>query len=168
MVHPKSTHGILMQLTEKPAAATRADKAGQVPDTSNVTGIVSYKCTVVFVKNIDDGVASYEKLGLKLSAKISNEAAGVIQAIFPLRGGGLIELIGPKDPTDANDKFVKFVETRGEGFHLLSVDGSAGAVDALTAAGVRTKTTDPEHTDIHREATLPRRTVLQLNPVGMG
>jgi hypothetical protein len=47
MVHPKSTHGVLMQLVEKPADAPRATKEGQVPDTSGVTGIVSYKCTVV-------------------------------------------------------------------------------------------------------------------------
>lgn len=66
MVHPKSTHGILMQLVEKEAGAPRATKAGQVPDTSGVVGIVSYKCTVVFVKDTTKAIKSYEALGLRL------------------------------------------------------------------------------------------------------
>jgi predicted nuclease with RNAse H fold len=66
MVHPKSTHGILMQLVEKAPDAPRATKAGQVPDTSGVAGIVSYKCTVVFVKDTEAAIKSYEALGLKL------------------------------------------------------------------------------------------------------
>ena len=36
MVHPRSTHGILMQLVEKEADAPKATKTGQVPDTSGV------------------------------------------------------------------------------------------------------------------------------------
>ena len=35
------------------------------------------------------------------------------QAGFFLRGGGLIELIGPVDPNDANDGFVKHMQKRG-------------------------------------------------------
>jgi FtsP/CotA-like multicopper oxidase with cupredoxin domain len=67
MVHPKSTHGILMHLVEKEPDAPVATKAGQVPDTSDGTvGILSYKCTVVFVKDIDQAIRSYEALGLKL------------------------------------------------------------------------------------------------------
>jgi catechol 2,3-dioxygenase-like lactoylglutathione lyase family enzyme len=66
MVHPKSTHGVLLQLVEKDPNAPRATKAGQVPDTSGVVGIVSYKCTVVFVKDAAKAIESYEALGLKL------------------------------------------------------------------------------------------------------
>merc|ERR1711957_1127754 len=98
MVHPKSTHGVLMQLVEKSPNATQANRAGQVPDSSGVTGIVSYKCTVVFVKNVEHAIKSYEKLGLKLTFNLQNKAAGIIQAGFFLPAGGLIELIGPLDP----------------------------------------------------------------------
>merc|ERR1712125_1863 len=88
MIHPQSTHGVLMQLTEKPADAPRATKAGQVPDTSGLMGkIVSYKCTVVFVKDIDAAIKSYEKLGLKNTFRLPNKKGGVVQAGFFLKGG---------------------------------------------------------------------------------
>ena len=120
------------------------------------------------MKNIEEAIESYQKLGLKLHFNIDNKAANIIQAGFFLRAGGLIELIGPRDPTDETDDFVKFMKTRGEGFQHLSLDASAGAVDVLTKAGVKTNITDPEHADIDPEATLVGKQILQLNPVGMG
>merc|ERR1719386_501000 len=36
MIHPKSTHGVLMQLVEKAPDAPKSTKDGQVPDTSGV------------------------------------------------------------------------------------------------------------------------------------
>lgn len=169
MVHPKSTHGVLMQIVEKPANAPVADKAGNVPDTSGNKGsIVSYKCCVVFVSDVDKGVASYEKLGLKRSFRIKNKKNGIIQAGFMLRGGGLIELIGPLNPEDPNDNFAKFMKRRGEGFQHLSLDATEGAADVLAAAGIQVKVTDPQHADIHKGATLTKSMLLQLNPVGMG
>eukprot|EP00747_Dinoflagellata_sp_TGD_P179604 gnl/TRDRNA2_/TRDRNA2_30658_c0_seq1.p1 gnl/TRDRNA2_/TRDRNA2_30658_c0~~gnl/TRDRNA2_/TRDRNA2_30658_c0_seq1.p1 ORF type:complete len:294 (-),score=65.68 gnl/TRDRNA2_/TRDRNA2_30658_c0_seq1:44-925(-) len=168
MVHPQSTHGILMQLVEKPKSAPLANKAGQVPDKSGVTGIVSYKCTLVMVKNVEEAISSYEKLGLKLTFKAPNKGAGIVQAIFLLKGGGLIELVGPLDPLDEKNRFVKFMKKRGEGFQHLSLDGSAGALDALHANGIKTKSTDPEHADIDASATLTAKQLFQLNPVLMG
>ena len=53
-------------------------------------------------------------------------ANGIYQAGFFLRGGGLIELIGPLDPANEDDGFVKFMKKRGEGFQQMSVDASAG------------------------------------------
>ena len=41
MVHPKSTHGVLMQLVEKDPDAPEAIAAGQVPNSSSATGIES-------------------------------------------------------------------------------------------------------------------------------
>ena len=168
MVHPKSTHGVLMQLVEKPANASRRNKAAQVPDTSGVTGIVSFKCCVIFVKDTKAAIASYERLGLRLTFEFENKAAGIVQAGFFLKGGGLIELIGPVDADNIDDPFVKIMAERGEGFEQLSLDGSAGAVDVLNAKGIKTRSTDPEHTDIHRSATLTPKKLLQLNPVMMG
>ena len=109
MVHPKSTHGVLMQLVEKPANASRRNKAGQVPDTSGVTGIVSFKCCVIFVKDTKAAIASYERLGLRLTFEFENKAAGIVQAGFFLKGGGLIELIGPVDADNIDDPFVKII-----------------------------------------------------------
>ena len=34
----------------------------------------------------------------------------------------------------------------------LSLDGSPGVVEALTEAGVLTRTTDPQHCDLHKSA----------------
>ena len=45
-----------------------------------------------------------------------NEAAGIVQAGFFLKGGGLIELIGPIDSSDKENGFVKLMEERPEGF----------------------------------------------------
>jgi len=168
LVSPKSTHGILFQLVEKPASAPKRNKAGQVPDQSGVTGIVSYKCTVIFVADVDEAVSDYEKLGLKLTFKIENKKAKICQAGFFLRGGGLIELIAPLDPKDESNGFVKMIKKRGEGLSHISLDGSAGAVPALNARGVKTIYEDPAHTWIAAEATGVGRPFIQLNPVLMG
>ena len=73
------------------------------------------------------------------------------------------------DPADRENGFVKLMETRPEGFKHLSLDGSPGAVEALTEAGVRTRTTDPQHCDLHKDTiTGCREQLFQLNPVGMG
>ena len=139
-----------------------------MPNMSGVTGIVRYKCVVIYVKDIDLAIRSYEALGLKLKFKHRSETGGFVQASFFLSGGGLIELVGPMDPNDDADSFVRFMAKRGDGFKHLTLDGSAGCVDLLNARGVRTQQTDPQHTEIHRESTLTRRQVLQLTPVGMG
>ena len=73
------------------------------------------------------------------------------------------------DPADRENGFVKLMETRPEGFKHLSLDGSPGVVEALTEAGVRTRTTDPQHCDLHKDTiTGCREQLFQLNPVGMG
>ena len=73
------------------------------------------------------------------------------------------------DPTDKENSFVQLMETRPEGFKHLSLDGSPGVVEALAEAGVRTRTTDPQHCDLHMETiTGCTEQLFQLNPVGMG
>ena len=96
------------------------------------------KCMPVFVKDMAAGIASYEALGLKCTGQHENTDGGMIQSIFPLAGGGIIELIAPLDDSDSENAIVQALATRGEGMNHLSLDGSAGAVDALNAAGVRT------------------------------
>merc|ERR1712190_388152 len=83
-------------------------------------------------------------------------------------GGGLIELIGPLDPNDSNSGYVKFIKKKGEHFGHLSLDGSAGAVNALNAAGIKTIYEDLAHTWIDASATGIGRRLIQLNPVLMG
>jgi len=171
LVHPKSSHGLLIQLVEKPENAKRRNKVGQVPDTSGKdAAIVSYKCTVIFVEDLEMAIESYTKLGLKLTFKAPpNEAMGFTQALFFLRGGGMIELIGPTpNGGQASENFLKTVQSQGEGFYLLSLDGTAGIVDALHERGIRTRETDLQHSDIHKSATLTPKMLFQLNPVLMG
>ena len=94
---------------------------------------------------------------------------GFTQALFFLRGGGMIELIGPTpNGGQASENFLKTVQSQGEGFYLLSLDGTAGIVDALHERGIRTRETDLQHSDIHKSATLTPKTLFQLNPVLMG
>jgi hypothetical protein len=41
-----------------------------------------------------------------------------------LKGGGLIELIGPLDPADAENGFVKMMKARGGGVALIIAPGA--------------------------------------------
>ena len=87
----------MIQLVEKPKNALRRDEYGLVPETSGKDrSIVSYKCMVILVEDIDKAIDSYEKLGLRLTFKNKpNIAGGYTQAYFYLQGGGKIELVGP-------------------------------------------------------------------------
>ena len=55
-----------------------------------------------------------------------------------------------------------------EGFQQMSLDASAGAIDALEKTGIELKVTDSEHADIDKSCTMTPSILLQLNPVGMG
>ena len=168
LVHPKSTHGVLIQLVEKPKNALRRDEYGLVPETSGKDrSIVSYKCMVILVEDIDKAIDSYEKLGLRLTFKNKpNIAGGYTQAYFYLQGGGKIELVGPTpNGSEASHNFLQRVQSQGEGFFQLSLDGTAGVVDALHERGVRTRDLNLQQSDIHKSATLTKRKLFQLNPV---
>lgn len=109
-----------------------------------------------FVSDAD--VALHCRLGLKLTARTSNTAGGFAQAFFFLKGGGLIEIVGPNDnvANKATADFARYMAKRGDGFKYLTLDGSAGCVDALHAAGVKTRETDRTHSDVHKSATLTK------------
>ena len=72
-------------------------------------------------------------------------------------------------PTGALLKAEPWLTEAGVGGRHLSLDGSPGVVEALTEAGVLTRTTDPQHCDLHKSAvTGCSEQLFQLNPVGMG
>lgn len=72
MVHPSSTHGVLLQLVEKHRTraqldAAAADTPGHVRDTSGLEGrIVSFKCIILYVQSVEQAVQSYQKYVLHL------------------------------------------------------------------------------------------------------
>eukprot|EP01046_Picozoa_sp_COSAG06_P014121 COSAG06_NODE_866_length_11869_cov_7.914019_6_plen_251_part_00 len=137
MLHPKSTNGVLIQLEERDRpdgpGFTVATAAGNVPQQAGSTGIVSYKCCVVRVSDIQQGIKNYEALGLECSAVHENTETGMWQAIFRLQGGGLIELVAPLDPSDSTNAIVQQLELRGEGMNNLSLDGSMGKQNSKTS-----------------------------------
>jgi methylmalonyl-CoA/ethylmalonyl-CoA epimerase len=92
---------------------------------------------VVRVEDIDAGIATYrDKLGLTLERRMDSDALGVKQAIFPLPGGGFIELVAPLTP---ESPVGRALQSRGEGLHscVLAVDDLAATVASLKANGVQ-------------------------------
>jgi methylmalonyl-CoA epimerase len=89
----------------------------------------------VIVNNLDDTLKVYQKIfGLKpATVKIAME--GKARVAFVPVGDGEIELIQPLDP---NMPQSKFLETRGQGIHhiSLSTDNIESEVDRMKKEGV--------------------------------
>ena len=79
--------------------------------------IVGIDHVVMRVKDLDAGIANYEKLGMKLEKTLETEGIGK-QAIFRFDDGTFIELVQPTDPASPVGAAL---EKRGEGVH--TVDG---------------------------------------------
>ena len=90
---------------------------------------------VVRVKDLDQGIASYTAIGLKLDRTAESAALGIRQAFFPLADGTFIEVITPIDP---NSAVGKALESRGEGIHsiVFKVDNVPQALADMKARGV--------------------------------
>ena len=90
---------------------------------------------VVRVKDLDQGIASYKAMGLKLDRTAENAALGIKQAFFPLPDGSFFELACPIDP---NSAVGKALESRGEGIHsiVFKVESVAATVADMKARGV--------------------------------
>ena len=67
--------------------------------------------------DLDAGVASYEKLGLECTQRMSNEDLGIHQAILPLADGGFIELVSP---ISDDSPVGKALARDGEGMHTIA------------------------------------------------
>jgi len=71
----------------------------------------------VAVKNLDEALQLYDNLfGAKPSKIETIQQQGVKAALLPMAEGGEIELLEPIDPQSG---VAKFLESRGEGIHLL-------------------------------------------------
>jgi len=71
---------------------------------------------VLRVNDIDEGIASYKKLGLELTKTLETEGIGK-QAIFHLADDTFIELVAP---TDASSAIARAIERNGEGLHTVA------------------------------------------------
>ena len=91
---------------------------------------------VIRVGDLDEGIATYQKLGLQLDRTGESEALGIRQAFFNLPGGGFIEVIAP---TDGQSAVGQALEKRGEGIHTVAfaVDDLAATCAAMKAQGAR-------------------------------
>nr|MDK2851155.1 methylmalonyl-CoA/ethylmalonyl-CoA epimerase [Candidatus Cloacimonadota bacterium] len=79
----------------------------------------------IAVKNLEEGIAFYEKLGFKLEGIEEVPAQKVRVAFLPM-GDTRIELL---EPTADDSPIAKFIESKGEGIQHI-----AFAVDDLPAA----------------------------------
>ena len=89
----------------------------------------------VIVHNLDDTLKIYEKIfGLK-STTVKTAMEGKARVAFVPAGDGEIELIQPLDP---NMPQSKFLQTRGQGIHhiSLSTDNIESEVDRMREEGV--------------------------------
>jgi len=86
------------------------------------------------VKDIDQGIDLYTRLGLKPASSQLMDMPGGKALMIPV-GGNFIELI---QPTDARHRVGQFLEKRGEGlFHIsFRVDDIGAEVRALRTKGI--------------------------------
>lgn len=95
----------------------------------------------IAVRDLDEGIAFYEKLGLKLEGTEVVESQMVKVAFFPC-GDTRIELLMPTSP---DSPIAKFLEKRGEGIHhiALGVDSVPEELAKAEANGIRLIDTEP-------------------------
>jgi methylmalonyl-CoA/ethylmalonyl-CoA epimerase len=84
---------------------------------------------VLRVKDIDEGIASYKKLGLELTKTLETPGIGK-QAIFRLSDDTFVELVAP---TDADSAIARAIDRNGEGLHTVafSVDDVKATADEV-------------------------------------
>ena len=89
----------------------------------------------IAVKNLEEGIAFYEKLGLKLEA-IEEVPSQMVRVAFLPCGDTRIELL---EPTSEDSPVAKFIEKKGEGIQHLAfaVDDLPQALKDIEAEGVR-------------------------------
>jgi methylmalonyl-CoA epimerase len=89
----------------------------------------------IAVKNLEEGIAFYEKLGLKLEA-IEEVPSQMVRVAFLPCGDTRIELL---QPTSEDSPVAKFIEKKGEGIQHLAfaVDDLPQALKDIEAEGVR-------------------------------
>ena len=89
----------------------------------------------IAVKNLEEGIAFYEKLGLKLES-IEEVPSQKVRVAFLPCGDTRIELL---QATSEDSPIAKFIEKRGEGIQHLAfaVDDLPQALKDIEADGVR-------------------------------
>lgn len=90
---------------------------------------------VLLVRDIDEAIQIWERLGFKLSYRVHLDDVGLAQAFFILVDGTFIELIAP---TAQDNIYAEMLREKGEGLRLLSfrVDDLDEAVADLLQKGV--------------------------------
>ncbi|MEY4255889.1 MAG: hypothetical protein RLZZ141_1116 [Pseudomonadota bacterium] len=90
---------------------------------------------VLLVRDIDEAIQTWERLGFKLSYRVHLGDVGLAQAFFILVDGTFIELIAP---TVQDNIYAEMLRQKGEGLRLLSfrVDDLDEAVADLLQKGV--------------------------------
>ena len=91
---------------------------------------------VVAVKDLEEGIKAYERLGLEVHERSEMPDRGIRNASFRLGDHGAIEIVEPLSPeTDA----ARSIERRGEGMIItaMGVENMKDAIADLKERGVR-------------------------------
>jgi methylmalonyl-CoA epimerase len=97
---------------------------------------------VVAVRNLDEAIANYQKIGFQMIDRSARETWGLEAAQFKVGdGGAVIELISPvSEDKDVAKVVRKFLDQRGEGVYEVAVN--VADIDAVNRhvneQGVRT------------------------------
>lgn len=102
--------------------------------------IESFFAVVVAVKNLDEAIENYKKLGFQMIDRSKREQWGLEAAQFKV-GDGIFELLTPvSEDKDVAKMLRKFLEQKGEGVYEVAVN--VGNIDTVYSfvkkQGVRT------------------------------
>ena len=96
---------------------------------------------VVAVKDLEEGIKAYERLGLEVSERGEMPDRGIRNASFKLGDWGAIEVVEPLSP---ETQAAKNLERRGEGMQIVAmgVENMKEAIQDLEGRGVKLIGTD--------------------------
>ena len=116
-------------------------------------GIIGIDHVAIRVKDIEEGIANYRKLGYELSETFETPGIGK-QEIFRFPNGSFIELVAPLDSESAVGRAL---ENRGEGVHslVLRTDDFENTVESMIESGVNVIQTDDlkDNAFVHPKST---------------
>ncbi len=72
----------------------------------------------IAVKNLDEAITTYQKLGFKVS-DIEEVPSQKVRIAFANIGGSKIELL---EPTSEKSSVAKFIQKKGEGLHHIAIE----------------------------------------------
>src|SRR5262245_59487004 len=160
VVHPNSTHGVLIRVYSVNSFRGRATAREQEADAPGLSGIAR---VIVAVYDLDHAVTVYgNKFALAIAEPIVDAKRGVRSAVCTPPSGGVIELVSVYDRNQPfAESVAEFWHSRGEGMYALVLQSRdlQGSARHLAARGVEVHTVAdlPDLLEIERASTFGAR-----------